>query len=195
MKKILLLFLSLIAVFIVNAASATTLSLPIGLKIIDEEAFYGDSGFDEVILPEGIEAIGAKAFAKSSLRSITLPSSIGSIGEDAFESETVLKVIANTYAYSWAMEHGYPNIVVTGTDSLIYYLSNSEWTIIGYDGSSSLSYLTIPESVTSMGEYCFYQCSKLESVAILGAITDIGKGCFYRCSSLRSVTLPDSLIF
>ena len=53
-----------------SSASATSLTLPASLQNIEEEAFFGNTSIDEVILPEGIKTIGERAFAESSIASI-----------------------------------------------------------------------------------------------------------------------------
>ena len=53
--------------------------------------------------------------------------------------------------------------------------------------------MAIPDSVTSIGEYAFYNCKSLTSVAIPDSVTSIGEYAFYNCRSLTSVTIPDSV--
>ena len=48
-------------------------------------------------------------------------------------------------------------------------------------------------SVTSIGEFAFYECSDLTSVTIPNGMTCIGGGAFYRCYALTSVTIPSSV--
>ena len=49
----------------------------------------------------------------------------------------------------------------------------------------------IPDSVTSIGEWAFYDCSSLTSVVIGDSVTSIGGNAFYNCSSLTSVYITD----
>lgn len=53
-----------------------------------------------------------------------------------------------------------------------------------------LTKLEIGSSVTTTGNYAFYNCSSLKSVTIPSSFTTIGAYAFYNCSSLTSVTIP-----
>ena len=59
--------------------------------------------------------------------------------------------------------------------------------------SRSLTSITIPDSVTSIGSHAFDDCSSLTSVTIPNSVTSIGAYAFYECSSLTSITIPDSV--
>ncbi len=91
------------------SASAEKLELPHDLKTVPEEAFFGDESLTEVVLPEGLETIGSKAFKDCSLTRITLPDSIVFIADDAFDEPGTIEVVANegSYAYQWARENQY----------------------------------------------------------------------------------------
>jgi TonB family protein len=62
-----------------------------------------------------------------------------------------------------------------------------------FSGCSSLNSVIIPNSVTSIGEYAFRGCSSLNSIIIPNSVTSIGKGAFYGCSSLTSINIPNSV--
>ena len=53
--------------------------------------------------------------------------------------------------------------------------------------------ITIPNSVTSIGDYAFGICEGLTSITIPNSVTSIGKGAFNTCSGLTSVTIPNSV--
>lgn len=110
-RSLLTLFFLILAIFLfsLQGSLADVLRLPSALEDIDVEAFSGDSGLDEVKLPEGIESIGSRAFINSSLRKINLPSSLSFIANDAFDGPGKVSVSARagSYAYKWAVEHKY----------------------------------------------------------------------------------------
>lgn len=90
------------------AESASTLSLPGELGIIEEEAFAGATSLDTVVVPEGTTQIQSRAFADSTLTKIQLPASIAFIAEDAFDgcTELVATVNRDSYAHQYCMDNG-----------------------------------------------------------------------------------------
>ncbi|MBQ4143359.1 MAG: leucine-rich repeat domain-containing protein, partial [Thermoguttaceae bacterium] len=49
-------------------------------------------------------------------------------------------------------------------------------------GCTSLTSVTIPNSVTSIGNYAFFLCKSLTSVTIPESVTSIGNSAFIGCS-------------
>lgn len=52
--------------------------------------------------------------------------------------------------------------------------------------------ITIPNNVTKIAKYAFYQCTSVESVVIPESVTSIEDYAFRECSSLKTVTFPKS---
>jgi BspA type Leucine rich repeat region (6 copies) len=53
--------------------------------------------------------------------------------------------------------------------------------------------ITIPNSVTSIGNYAFRDCWAITSITIPNSVTSIGMEAFYNCQRLASVTIPSSV--
>ena len=58
---------------------------------------------------------------------------------------------------------------------------------------SNLTSITIPNSVTDIDDYAFYKCSSLTSIIIPNSVKSIGYGAFRGCASLTSITIPNSV--
>ena len=58
---------------------------------------------------------------------------------------------------------------------------------------SELTSLTLPSSVTEIGYHAFYGCSGLTSLTIPSGVTSIGDWAFYGCSGLTSLTIPSGV--
>ena len=136
--------------------------------------------------------------------SISSGDSVTSISDYAFQycrSLTNLRIDTNNPNYS-SSDDG-KILYNKGKTKLIAYPSATgdvtipdSVTSIGnyaFSGCSSLTSVTIPDSVTSIGYYAFQSCSSLTSVTIPDSVTSIGSSTFQSCSSLTSVTIPDSV--
>ena len=62
-----------------------------------------------------------------------------------------------------------------------------------FEGCSKINNIVIPDSVTSIGNSAFSNCSSLTNITIPNSVTYIGSCAFLYCSSLKSITIPDSI--
>ena len=58
---------------------------------------------------------------------------------------------------------------------------------------TSLTSITIPDSVSGIGVDAFFNCSSLKSITIPDSVTSIEGSTFKGCESLTSITIPDSV--
>ncbi|MGN0855193.1 MAG: leucine-rich repeat domain-containing protein, partial [Kiritimatiellia bacterium] len=149
---------------------------------IGDKAFNGCSALKSVTIPEGVTSIGGKAFYNcTSLTGVTIPASVTSIGSDAFYGCSALTGVYISDLAKWCAI-SFPNSVANPLRfAQKLYL----------DGSL-VEDLTIPQGVTSIGGYAFYNCASLKRVTILEGVKSIGSYAFFGCTSLKSVTIPAS---
>ena len=86
------------------------------------------------------------------------------------------------------------SVTFTGTGTTLSAYNPSS---TAYTGSitipSSVTYDGTTYSVTSIGNYAFYDCTGLTSINIPNSVTSIGIWAFQYCSSLTSITIPSSV--
>ena len=63
-----------------------------------------------------------------------------------------------------------------------------------FNGCSSLTSISIPDIVTSIGMSAFSSCSGLTSIVIPNSVISIGMFAFSSCSGLTSIVIPNSVI-
>ena len=139
-------------------------------------------GCNTSVIPPNVTGIAIGAFVGCiSLENVTIPNSVTSIGEGAFyycTSLTSILVDKDNTAYQ-------------SIDGNLY--SKDGKTLIAYAIGKIEKSFTIPDSVTSIGDYAFSSCTSLRSVTIPDSVTSIGDDAFRNCTSLTSVTIGDSV--
>ena len=101
-----------------------------------------------------------------------------------------------TYQYQISYNNYSGATTLTIPSSVTYESNTYSVTSIGnfaFYQCLSLTSITIPNSVTSISDIAFYQCSSLTSITIPNSITSIGAQAFQNCSSLTSITIPSSV--
>ena len=171
-----------------QASSTQQASEGLEYQLSEDGTFYIVTGIGtcvdtELVIPDTYEGlpvtdINFYAFDScTSLTSVTIPNSVTNIGYEAFAgcgSLTNIEVDENNANYS-------------SLDGNLYDKAKTE--LIRYANGKTATSFTIPNSVTSIGEWAFSNCSNLTSVAIGGNVTSIGEWAFSNCSNLTSVAI------
>ena len=157
-------------------------------------AFRACQGLASITLPNSITSIGEFAFEFcTSLTNVIIPESVTSIGEAAFTGCISLESFGGRFASTDGLlliDSGVINSVALGG------LGNSLTvpdgvTSIGEDAFrySSLTDITLPNSLIRLGKNAFCQCTNLISITIPVNVTDLNGVSFLGCSSLTSIVV------
>ena len=160
------------------------LIIPENVVSIGNNSFGGCENLRNIQFNEGLQSIGDGAFFRcKSLSEITIPASIIYLGNDLFES-----------CYNLT------NIFVTdNSDSQfksidgVLFSSDGKILIAYPCGKNQFSY-TVPDGVTTIGDYAFIGDIKIVNITFPEGLTIIGKSAFNDCDGILSLELPDTLI-
>ena len=130
------------------------------------------------------------------MTSIEIPNSVTSIEGSAFSKCTSLtSIVVDNGNIKYDSRNGCNAIIETTSNTLIAGCQNTiipnSVTSIGDDtfmNCTSLTSIEIPNSITSIGKRAFSGCEKLTSIEIPNSVTRIGNYAFYRCDSLTKIT-------
>ena len=152
--------------------------IPDSVMIINDFAFYGCNQLKDIIIPKNVIGIGDIAFGGcSGLNSIMV-----SEENKYFDSRNGCNAIIETST----------NTLILGSNNTIIPASVVEIGEGAFYGSG-LTSVTIPNSVTKIGNAAFEDCTALTSVTMQEGIKMIADWIFSECSKLESITIPNSV--
>lgn len=159
-----------------NCSSMTEVKLPKNLVEMGLYAFYSCSSLESVDIPYGITYINTGAFQYcTALQNVIIPNSVITIGESAFSSCSALKNInipdsvttigKRSFRYS-----GLTNIMIPGSVALVVFEAFSD--------CGSLKNVVFCDGASAIDGYAFDFCKALESITIPESVTFIGEDIF-----------------
>ena len=145
--------------------SLKSITIPNSVIEIGSSAFSGCSSLTSITIPNSVTEIGVYAFKGcTSLTSITIPNSVTNIGDSTFwgcSSLTAIYVAVDNKNY-------------TSVNGVLF--NKDKTALICYPAGKTDKSYNITNSVTSIGDYAFNGCSSLTSITIPDSVTSIG-GC------------------
>jgi len=167
------------------------------ITTIPNNAFQGCSSLIGITIPNSVKSIGEQAFEYCGFTSVTIPNSVTEIGVRAFKncedlinvtiSNSVTVIKSGTFVTCLSLTSvTIPNSV---TD-----IEGSLWTSGAFEFCFSLASVTFsPTSkVTSIGPLAFAG-AVIENITIPNSVTSIGDRAFNGCTSLTSVTFQGTI--
>ena len=179
----------------------TSISVPNSVTNIGKEAFFNCSDLLSIIFPNSLTSIGYFAFGYcQNITSVIIPKYVTSIDGTAFSGCSGLTSIAveNGNA-TYDSRNNCNAIIYTNNNTIVVGCKNTiipnSVTSIGdyaFANCSNLKSISIPNSVISIGTQAFFNCG-FTSIIIPNSVTSIGVGAFYDCVFLKSITIPNSV--
>ncbi len=166
-----------------NCENIVTLNLGNGVETIGDGAFQSCYEITGIKLPENLKTIGKEAFSYcNNVTSIEIPKNVVGIGELAFESVCALERItvdADNKMFS--------------NDDYGVLFNKDKTELLLYPSQNPAEYYSIPDSVTYIEDFAFFNCQNLKDIFIPTSVTEIGDFAFYNCTNLSKVRIPDSV--
>ena len=175
----------------------TTIEVRDGTTAIANGAFDGKSNLVAVTLPDTLTTIGNRAFAGTSLTTLTIPASVESIGSEAFTDVETLTSVTFNEGLKTIGANAFDGCSLLNTIALpnsLTSLGNNAFQYAGRDAAAANGTLTIGTGLTEIPQGAFSGMSKTGgALTIPAGITKIGASAFSGTSSFTSIVIPEGV--
>lgn len=166
--------------------------IPEGVEIIGRKAFRECTNITSVVFPSTLTRIGDDAFYKcNGLTSVTFPEGLTSIGKAAFYKCTGLTSVVLPEGLISIESQAFSSCMKL--TSVVFPSTLSHIGVYAFFHCISLTSLTLPEGLSRIENRAFFYCTRLTSVSFPSTLSTIGESAFQACISLASVVLPEYL--
>jgi hypothetical protein len=163
------------------------LTLTINYASIAASQYFGSTGINNVILGPNVTSIDTNAFnGCTGITSVTIGSGVTSIAVNLANRPFVNCTSISTFI----IDASNPNYSTDG-----YSLYNKNSTIFYNFITKTITSYVIPNTVTTMSQYAFNNCTSLTQITLPNTITTMGQYAFYGCTSLPQITLPNTITY
>ena len=163
-----------------SRSNITTFTFGSQVEHIPAYLCYGMDKLTTVIISDNVTSIGAGAFSSSGVVSLAIPAKATEFGADAFmDCNKLATVFYRGNMAEWcniSFENNYANPLSCAPKTVNLHIDNKV-----------IKELTIPEGITAISDYCFYNAAFLTSLDISSSITNIGDSAFAGCTALDSI--------
>ena len=174
------------AAFSVSGLQLTSVVIPKSITTIGERAFNAGK-FTNITIPDSVTTIDKYAFSHcDNLTSLIIPDSVTSLGKGI--CSTCSKLTSVTFPNSIT---GITGFSLHGESFVVP--NHITWIDVYGLAGSTFTNITIPNSVTRIGDHAFYGCSNLTNITIPDSVTSINDMTFCYCSSLTNITIPSAV--
>ncbi len=170
-----------------------SIDIPSGVLYIGESAFEGCASLAAVSLPESVRVIGGSAFAGCiSLAGVTLPESLVALGERAFVDCTLLSAVrleSTQLSYVGANVFGGTKFEPTLFEGGLYLCDTNGNFAVLLGVAEGVTALSVATGTRVVADAAFYGVSTLTAVTLPASLVTLGAEVFSGCTALDSVAI------